>query len=97
MRFSRFLAFAAESTTSSSGLHKLPPAIPPIGQLHLRRDALAERSRKLARKLKQANTSINQLLRLDDLCRHLIDYPETRSLLVKVRLIFFCVEYIEMS
>lgn len=86
MRFTKILLAAIDKTIAGSQGFRPPTKTPlsVLGALHLRRDALADRSRVLARKLKAANTSMTQLLRLDDVCRHLIDYPETRMLMVQV-------------
>lgn len=47
------------------------------------RDALREKTRALAMKLQTANTSSSQLLRIEELRRHLLNHPESSSTALK--------------
>ena len=48
------------------------------------RDSIDRKVRGLVISLRQATSDVSQLIRLEELCRHLTLYPEARSVAIKV-------------
>lgn len=68
---------------------KTPAIVPPTSKPTVKRmpvisrDALRERTLGLVTKLKTANTSVSQLMRTEELCSHLLKYPQSSSIVLR--------------
>jgi hypothetical protein len=84
---------SAFSQTASSEVQQ--ESTPVVRKDFVSKASIESRTRALVHNLKQASSMMSKLKRTEDLCTHLIHYPDSRTTAMKVH-VFLYLPYIQM-